>query len=58
MIMMIDPPSGWKYGFPKEASREVYESEKLFIEWLLENGYPNKNIPIALKHSRAWEVKS
>jgi hypothetical protein len=38
---MIDPPSGWKYGFPKEAPLD----ESINInKWLVENGYPQEEI--------------
>ena len=37
---MIDPPSGWKYGFPKELPRDVNNVN----EWLVANGYPQKEI--------------
>lgn len=40
MILMVDPPSGWKYGFPK--SYDPYD--KPLTEWLLENGYPQHEI--------------
>ena len=38
--LMIDPPSGWKYGFPKELPTDVVNVN----EWLVENGYPQKEI--------------
>ena len=37
MTIMIDPPSGWKYGFPKPLPDEV-ENVK---EWLLESLWYN-----------------
>ena len=37
---MIDPPSGWKYGFPKEIPEHVDDTTK----WLLENGYPEYEV--------------
>jgi hypothetical protein len=37
---MIDPPSGWKYGFPKEIPEHVDDTTK----WLLENGYPDYEV--------------
>jgi hypothetical protein len=37
---MIDPPSGWKYGFPKELPADVNN----VVEWLIENGYPKSEI--------------
>ena len=35
---MIDPPSGWKYGFPKALELD-YPDQK-HTEWLVNNGYP------------------
>jgi len=51
--LMIDPPSGWKYGFPKPLPDGV-ENIK---EWLLENGYPQREIDLCGKHFyyRTWE---
>jgi len=47
--VFVDPPSGWKYGFPKELKNgESYE------ELLKQSGYPEKDIEFALKHSRFW----
>lgn len=37
---MIDPPSGWLFGFPKEIPDEVEN----VIEWLVANGYPKAKI--------------
>jgi hypothetical protein len=34
---MIDPPSGWRYGFPKEIPQDQLGRVS---EWLLEQGYP------------------
>jgi len=39
-IRMIDPPSGWRYGFPKPIPDDVKDVEK----WLIENGYPKELI--------------
>lgn len=39
-IKMIDPPSGWMYGFPKEIPEDVDNTTK----WLVDNGYPEKLI--------------
>lgn len=38
MATYVDPPSGWKYGFPK-AMPEYLPPEK-FHAWLVESGYP------------------
>lgn len=37
---MIDPPSGWMFGFPKAIPNDVTDVNK----WLVENGYPQKMI--------------
>jgi hypothetical protein len=37
---MIDPPSGWKYGFPKELPNEVGD----LTLWLIANGYPKSEV--------------
>ena len=37
---MIDPPSGWKYGFPKEIPEDIDDTRK----WLIDNGYPESEI--------------
>jgi hypothetical protein len=34
--LMIDPPSGWRYGFPKAIPANMTDHEA----WLIENGYP------------------
>lgn len=39
-VKMIDPPSGWRYGFPKEIPEFVPDVNA----WLIENGYPKKFI--------------
>lgn len=37
--LWVDPPSGWKYGFPK-----IWDGEGNMTEWLLDEGYPQKEI--------------
>ncbi len=44
----IDPPSGWKYGFPRELPEDVADLR----QWLLDYGYPEKDVELALKYSR------
>jgi hypothetical protein len=43
--IFIDPPSGWKYGFPKEAPSNIREMENA-NEWLVQNGYPQDEVDI------------
>lgn len=49
--MMIDPPSGWKYGFPKVYDEKKDGDLKTFLK---KNGYPEKDIDFASKHCRMW----
>jgi hypothetical protein len=35
-VLFIDPPSGWKYGFPKPAPTPPKDMNA----WLVANGYP------------------
>jgi len=51
----VDPPGGWKFGFPK-----VWDGEGSIIDWLRDNGYPQSwldgfgesDIPV-----RFWSVE-
>lgn len=54
--IIIDPPDGWRYGFPKEIPREIYNSNKI-TEWLVDNGYPQKTIDYlgGSLYYRVWE---
>jgi hypothetical protein len=56
-MLMVDPPCGWRYGFPKPmpAENRLFESA---IPWLLENGYPQSEIDACGDHFyvRYWEV--
>lgn len=40
-LTIVDPPSGWKYGFPKPIPED---QESRLHEWLVENGYPQEEI--------------
>lgn len=38
---LIDPPSGWQYGFPKVCPIEVYDQGgEAIIDWMIKEGYP------------------
>ena len=39
VVVMADPPGGWKYGFPKE-----YDEQTPLATWLAANGYPHSMI--------------
>ena len=56
LVRMCDPPSGWKYGFPKPVPREFSSFEE-FSSWLVSEGYPQKEIDSYGNHfyCRYWE---
>ena len=41
MTTIIDPPSGWKYGFPKPIPEDRKDD---VLVWLVEQGYPQSEI--------------
>jgi hypothetical protein len=51
-----DPPSGWRYGFPKiwDPVKDPY-----YFEWLVKEGYPQKEIDRLGDNfwSRHWAVE-
>ena len=53
MTYMIDPPGGWRYGFPLAYDEK---QDGPMREFLLANGYPERDVDFALKHMRAWKV--
>lgn len=54
-VLMIDPPSGWKYGFPKPLPENIEDKE--IMRWLIENGYPQWEIDSMRDHfyCRYWK---
>lgn len=54
-MLVVDPPEGWKYGFPKEIHPETLKDERKFKNFLRSSGYPDDMIGLALKYSRYWE---
>lgn len=41
LVKYIDPPSGWKYGFPKKLP----DPPPMNVgAWLVENGYPQREV--------------
>ena len=49
MPRMVDPPSGWRYGFPKRWDPVKAPDLK---EWFISEGYPEEDIELAMKYSR------
>jgi hypothetical protein len=55
-VLMIDPPSGWKYGFPMPLPDPRPENT---MDWLVEQGYPQAEIDSLGQYfyCRYWEVE-
>ena len=52
---MYDPPSGWKYGFPKPYKPLPNEN---LAETLYRDGYPKKLLKFGIiKKCRFWEAE-
>ena len=50
---VIDPPMGWRYGFPRYYNPKEGESE---AEWFVRMGYPQELIDRGfLQWVRTWE---
>lgn len=50
-VVMVDPPSGWMYGFPAVWDKNQFETIE---EFLKAAGYPEKDIEFACRHMRMW----
>lgn len=48
---IVDPPSGHLYGFPKPYTPKDTQT---FTDWLLEQGYPEKDLELANNYSKWW----
>lgn len=49
MSLFYDPPSGWRYGFPKPYKPLPGES---FRDTLIRDGYPEAEADFACRHCR------
>lgn len=55
-VTMIDPPTGWRYGFPRAIPPEInFNDEQALKKWLVEVGYPEEEVEFALTYSRYWK---
>ncbi len=50
IVKMIDPPSGWRYGFPRVLPDDVTDLRA----WYIKCGYPEKDVDFAMEYSRSW----
>jgi hypothetical protein len=57
-MKMIDPPSGWRFGFPKAIPDDVEFGN--YIKWMVENGYPQSEVDKYGEYFiyRIWEVEN
>lgn len=55
-VTMVDPPHGWKYGFPKAVPQEIMQlDQSKFREWIINEGYPEVMVGKGLlEHCRWW----
>ena len=51
MKVNVDPPMGWKYGFPKVFDTEA---DGVMREWLIREGYPQTEID---KYGETFHVR-
>jgi hypothetical protein len=51
MKVWIDPPEGWRYGFPKIYDQDTDGTTK---EFLIKNGYPEKLYEQLASKSTMW----
>ena len=49
--LMVDPPSGWMYGFPALWDQAVHPELEDFLR---AKGYPEKDISFACSYCRMW----
>ena len=53
---VVDPPSGWMYGFPKAFDHDP--NVETVEEWYVRNGYPQQLIDQGmLRHVRYWDFR-
>lgn len=53
--IVVDPPSGWRHGFPREIDREVFDDPDKFRELLKDSGYGDDELDFACSYVRCWE---
>ncbi len=52
--VLIDPPGGYMYGFPRRYNRE---KDGDYASFLLKHGYPEKNLDLALHYSWVTQIE-
>lgn len=51
----VDPPSGWKYGFPRPYN---FETDGPLKDFLIKNGYPEKDATWASNNARFFKAEA
>jgi len=51
-MMWVDPPGGWRYGFPK-----IWKRDRPIEQWLIDNGYPEHDVEWGSQRMRWWPVE-
>ena len=56
-VLMVDPPAGWKYGFPKPCPEDRKND---MATWMVEEGYPQAEMDSYGEHfyCRYWEEET
>lgn len=53
MKQWVDPPSGWRWGFPKLWDPQISPD---IAQWFVEQGLPQTELEFALRYSRYWSA--
>lgn len=51
-VKLIDPDSGWKYGFPKILPENFVATRENVAVFLILNGYPIEDVAFGSKYYR------
>lgn len=59
-LTYIDPPEGWRYGFPKAIPEDRLKGIGNITAWLLEQGYPKTVVDSygAYFYYRTWQEEN
>lgn len=55
--MLLDPPEGWKYGFPRVIPLEIQDDWNKIEDWVISYGYPEEKREL-LQYCRMWKPRS
>jgi hypothetical protein len=55
--MFLDPPDGWRYGFPRRIPVDIENNWAEIEEWVIACGYPEEKRHL-LQYCRMWKATS